>query len=310
LNPLADGASLPEPRADDWLHSGPEGAPFTFVGAPTSSLSLSPSEAHLTPPAFRKALARFATWDAEHGVDLSGTTCHDAGDVDMGGDGVQARERLEQALSGLFSPATTLGVCGGDNSITYACVRALAAGRGVELSSGRVGLLTLDAHHDLRAPHPRPSNGSPVRELVEGGLPGSRVVQVGIGAFANARSLTAFAETAGIRHHSAASVRLRGMAAVLQEALGQLDAEWVHVDFDIDVLDRAFAPGCPASVPGGLDPAQLGEAAFMAGRDARVASFDIAEVDAAADPQGTTLRAAVHVFLSFCAGAQSRESPA
>ena len=41
------------------------------------------------------------------------------------------------------------------------------------------GLLTLDAHHDVRGFHAGATNGTPVRGLIEDGLP--YVAQVGIG---------------------------------------------------------------------------------------------------------------------------------
>ena len=74
---------------------------------------------------------------------------------------------------------------GGDNSITYAVARGVAAD----------GLVTLDAHHDLRDGR---SNGSPVRRIIEGGLDPTRVVQLGISDFANSAAYTARARELGL----------------------------------------------------------------------------------------------------------------
>ncbi|HEV1998734.1 MAG TPA: arginase family protein, partial [Candidatus Dormibacteraeota bacterium] len=78
------------------------------------------------------------------------------------------------------------------------------------------------------------------------------------------------------------------------------------VDVDIDVADRAFAPGCPASMPGGLPPADLQLAAFQLGAEPMVRAVDFVEVDAAVDVNGMTVRLMASVFLSFCAGLASR----
>ncbi len=65
----------------------------------------------------------------------------------------------------------------------------------------------------------------------------------------------------------------------------------VHVDLDVDVCDRSVAPGCPASVPGGISALELRTAARVAGVHPDVVSIDLTEVDAAADaPDGRTVR--------------------
>ena len=55
---------------------------------------------------------------------------------------------------------------GGDNAITRPLVNGLAEG-----DLDRVGILTLDAHHDVRITDNGPTNGSPIRGLSEAGFP-------------------------------------------------------------------------------------------------------------------------------------------
>ena len=74
----------------------------------------------------------------------------------------------------------------------------------------------------------------------------------------------------------------------------------------MDVLDRAYAPGAPAAMPGGLLPHELEKAAFLLGREKRVAGIDITEVDPERDVAEMTVRAACAVLLSFCTGVASR----
>jgi formiminoglutamase len=81
----------------------------------------------------------------------------------------------------------------------------------------------------------------------------------------------------------------------------------VHGDVDGDVCDRAGAPGCPASVPGGLAAWELRALVRAAARDDRVRSVDIAEVDATADAtDGRTVRLAALCVLEVLAGLSSR----
>ncbi len=92
----------------------------------------------------------------------------------------------------------------------------------------------------------------------------------------------------------------------LAAGLVRAGAEWMYVDLDVDVLDRAFAPACPASMPGGLEPADVLRAVYTLGRNPRVLGFDITEVDAAADVNDTTVRLAAAALLTFCSGVASR----
>jgi formiminoglutamase len=292
--------------ARDWLAAG--GAPpwdVAVVGAPFSRSSITPSAAHTTPPAFRAALARFSTYDGDHDLDLLGLRLRDLGDIegDRDGDVRAARHRLEAAMLDAGHDAARVVVIGGDNSLTVPALRGLARGA---LEDGW-GLLTLDAHHDVRDPaaYGGPRNGTPVRELIEAGLPGNRVAQVGLHGFANAREHAEWARAQGVHVRRATQVRAGGITSVLDSALTALQrcgAERVYVDLDMDVLDRAYAPGCPASMPGGLAPADLQEAAFVLGTDARVVALDFTEVDAQADIAGMTVRTMCSAFLAYCAG--------
>jgi len=293
--------------ARDWLAAW--GAPpwdVAVLGAPVSRASITPSQAHTTPAAFRAGLARFSTYDGDHDLDLATVRVRDLGDVegDLDGDVRAAQLRIESAMVDAAQDAGCVVVIGGDNSLTFPAMRGLARGA---LGDGW-GLLTFDAHHDVRDPrsYGGPRNGTPVRELIQAGLPGNRVAQVGLHGFANAREHHDWSREHGVHMRRATQVRAGGITSVLDSALTALErsgAERIYVDIDLDVLDRAFAPACPASMPGGLTPADLQEAAFVLGSDPRVAGVDFTEVDAEADIAGITVRTMCSVFLALCSGA-------
>jgi len=151
----------------DWLRSGRADAAVTVLGAPISRASISPSQAWSTPPAFRDTLARFPTWDADAG-DIERITCVDAGDIEgdrADTDAAAAHGRIATAVTRLLSLDTVVVVIGGDNSLTRPAFRGAMAARPAE----SWGLLTLDAHHDCRPATDGPRNGTPVRDLIEGG---------------------------------------------------------------------------------------------------------------------------------------------
>jgi formiminoglutamase len=205
------------------------------------------------------------------------------------------------AVAAAVERSRLLVALGGDNSVTVAT--ALGAW-GDSLATA--GLVTLDAHFDLRDGE---SNGSPVRRLVEAGLAGARIVQVGIADFANSRAYAERAADYGITVVHRDELHRRPIADVMAEALELAGAAGgpIHLDVDVDVCDRAVAPGCPASVPGGISAWELRSAVRTAAADARVRSLDIVEVDATADaPDGRTVRLAALCVLEALVGLAAR----
>ncbi len=296
-------ATLPSdarwPRAGEWLAAGPgTAAPdLALLGVPTFATSLSPTGAHATPAAVRRALARYSTWCASRRVELAELAPWDMGDVDDPDVPVEGEWRVRQAARTGAVKARLLVALGGDNSATYP-VMAGAFEVGLE----RAGLVTLDAHHDYREGR---SNGTPVRDLVQAGLDPERVVQVGIADWANSRSYADEVAALGITTIGRGEVARRGMTDCMTEALETAAAGGgaVYVDLDIDVCDRSVAPACPASLPGGLSATEVLQAAYLAGRDPRVRAMDITEVDATNDaPDQRTVRLAAMCVLEAAAG--------
>jgi arginase family enzyme len=100
--------------------------------------------------------------------------------------------------------------------------------------------------------------------------------------------------------------RLDDIASLALETAGASGGP-IHVDVDVDACDRAVAPACPASVPGGLSAYQLRRTVRLLARDPRVTSLDIAEVDATRDAaDGRTVRLAALVVLEAIAGFAER----
>jgi formiminoglutamase len=267
------------------------------LGVPTFATSISPTGAHKTPQAVRRALARFSTWCASRHVDVSSLAAWDAGDVEDPDAEVEGEFRVRARAHTAAAKARLVVALGGDNSLTYP-VCAGAFGDGL----ANAGLVTVDAHHDIRDGR---SNGSPVRNLIDAGLDPRRVVQVGIADWANSKSYADEAADLGITTISRYDVARRGIEDCVRQALdlaGSGDNP-IYVDLDVDVCDRSAAPACPASLPGGLTAAELMQAAFLAGLDRRVRAVDIAEVDATRDAADErTVRLAALCVLEVAAG--------
>ncbi|GAA3914229.1 agmatinase family protein [Microbacterium invictum] len=278
--------SWPEVAGEDWID-------VVLLGVPAFRTSLSPTGAHATPAAVRDALQRYSpTLMGPPPVDLEqALRIADAGDI-ADPDGPDGEGRVRERVREMAAQAGLIVALGGDNSITY------AVAQGADAS----GLITLDAHFDLRD---GVSNGSPVRRLVDDGLDPQRIVQVGIADFANSAAYAHRAADLGITVITQDDLRRRGIADVVAEALEVAGAggSEVHLDIDVDVCDRSVAPGCPASVPGGLQGWELRALVRGVASDPRVRSADIVEVDATADtPDGRTVRLAALCVLELLAG--------
>ncbi|SEA46591.1 formiminoglutamase [Leifsonia sp. 21MFCrub1.1] len=286
------------PRAGDWPPLGPDGADLTLIGIPTQETSLSATGAGATPAAVRDALRRYSTFAP--GTPVEGLRFADAGDVPSP-DGPEGRARATAAMAEAAARSRLTVAVGGDNALT---VPAALGSVGGDL--GRAGLITLDAHHDLRD---GTSNGSPVRELIEAGLDGRRIVQIGIADFANSAAYARRAADYGITVILRDELHTRPLDDIMAEALEIAGAAGgpIHVDLDVDVCDRSVAPGCPASVPGGLSAWELRRFARLAAASPLVRSLDIAEVDATADaPDQRTVRLAALLVLEAAAGLAAR----
>jgi formiminoglutamase len=293
------------PRAGHWIQrvapgESPDGD-LAIVGVPAYKSSITPTSAHTTPPAVRAALARYSTFAGSRGIDVSALRAIDLGDVEDP-DGPQGEDRVRTAVDAVRRTCKLLIALGGDNSITYPVMRALASGRLEDW-----GLITVDAHHDLRD---GTTNGSPVRRLVEAGLPGAHVVQIGIADFSNSPAYAQRARELGITVVHRGELRQTPLSAIVARALqiAGSDDRHVYVDLDVDVCDRAVVPGCPSAAPGGISADDLRHLAFLFGRDPRVAGIDIAEVDAGSDsPDGRTVRLAALLVLEAAAGLYVRK---
>ena len=97
------------------------------------------------------------------------------------------------------------------------------------------------------------SNGNPVRALIEDGLPGANIAQVGLASFANSAAMHRDAVAAGNLVVTIGEVRAQGIAAAIGRALDHVaHCDALVIDCDIDVIDRAQLPGAPGARPGGM----------------------------------------------------------
>ena len=287
------------PRAASWLTPAGSGKyDLGLFGILASETSISATGANSTPAEIRVALGRYSTYSWSQNRDLRDLSFADFGDSETPDSPDGETQTMQLAKKARQSSKLSIAL-GGDNSITYAVMSGIF---GEQLDSA--GLITFDAHHDLRD---GVSNGSPVRRLIEAGLPGASVVQIGINDFSNSPQYSARAKEYGVHVIPRSALRNRTAESVMDEALSKLGNKQLHVDIDMDVCDRAFVPACPAAAPGGISADDLRQFAFLVGKSSQVVSVDITEIDALADSaDGRTVRLGALAVLEIASGYQNR----
>ncbi|OWR20963.1 arginase [Brevundimonas diminuta] len=274
-------------------------ARVALIGAPLNERSLTPGRCDLGPKVLRGVLPRLSTYDVETGLELD-IKVHDVGDVALKAvSPFDSFEPVRDAVAAQAHRDLTILV-GGNNAITRPGVHALGL--------DRVGVLTLDAHFDLRDTDQGLTNGNPIQALLDDGMDGRRISQVGLAPFANTRRAHEKAEAAGISVRTARECRQRGLVNVVVEELERLSSlcEVIYVDFDIDVIDRSQWPASPGARPGGVSVHDFFDAASAIGAHAKVRAVDLTEYDPSLEIGDLGSLTAGRWFCEILAGVAAR----
>ncbi len=276
-------------------------APVGLLGAPLAAGSVTAGSCDLAPALLRATLPRIGRYDVETGRELA-TKVADRGDVDVAG------LTIERATAPLIvavresseAHALTLFV-GGNNAITRPAVLGLGG------SLDEIGLITLDAHFDMRETKAGLSNGNPVRALLEDGLPGANIAQVGLASFANSAAMHRDAEESGNLIVTMGDVRREGIDQAIAHAFDHVaHCDALVIDCDIDVIDRSQFPAAPGARPGGMAVTDFFRAVRRLAADPRVRLIDLVEWDPSLDETDLSALTAARWVAECLAGYEMR----
>jgi len=226
----------------------------------------------------------------EEGHLLTDLHVQDLGDLEVGAEietgWMDAMHRLAAVPSESF-----LTVLGGDH-----CTAVSTLSAQMRRHPG-LHVLWVDAHPDLCdfSRGGRWTCGCAMRRALEvSGIEPSRVVIAG-GRDYDPEELEFIARN-GILLVSAPEIA-RDLPAAARKIASRLAGEKVHVSFDIDVLDPAFAPGTEIPSAGGLSTRQALELLRGATAGSRVVGLDVVEVSPPIDMSDITTFAALKVIF-------------
>ncbi len=289
------------PNLTDLVSGANAGAAVGLIGAPLAAGSVTPGRCDLAPGLLRRTLRRIGRYDVETGRELA-TAVLDRGDVELGDRMIeQATPLLRDAVARSAEAHALTLLVGGNNAVT----RPALLGLGGEL--GEIGLVTLDAHFDMRDTSAGLNNGNPVRALIEDGLPGANIAQVGLAGFANSRAMHEDAVAAGNLVVTIDDVRRDGIAHAIAQALDHVaHCDALVVDCDIDVIDRSQFPAAPGARPGGMAVHDFFAAVRRLASDARVRVIDLTEWDPPLDQTDLSALTAARWLAECLAGYELR----
>jgi agmatinase len=215
------------------------------------------------------------------GVDpLKDLNVVDLGDVEMpSGDTEKSLRLLEERVTAVAAAGVIPIVLGGDHTIALPDVTGVAR----HVGWGRVSVIHFDAHADTGDTQMGSlyGHGTPMRRLIESGAcRGDRFLQIGLrGYWPEPATLDWMAEQ-GMRSFEMSEIVLRGLDAVLDEAIAIAtdECDAVFLSVDVDVVDPGSAPGTGTPEPGGLTSRQLLDAVRRIAMETPVGGVDVVEV--------------------------------
>ena len=225
----------------------------------------------------------------EDGRTLEGLKVHDMGDIDAGPEIESGWSKIADALASIPAEAL-LTVLGGDHCTAIGTLAAQAR------RHGDISVLWVDAHPDLcdYSRGGRWTCGCAMRRGLEVSNIGPARVVIAGGRDYDPEELE-FIRSRGMQLVSAHALATDESAA--RQVGEALEGKKVHVSFDIDALDPAFAPGTEIPSAGGLTTRQALELLATATKKSKLVGFDIVEVAPPFDNGDITSLAALKLIF-------------
>lgn len=240
-----------------------------LIGIPYDASSSFRRGSAAAPPLIREAMhSPSGNSFTELGVDVSNLV--DAGDMLLDEQPAAARTQIQNDIAAILGRGHQPIGIGGDHSITYPIMRAIAQ------HHAGVTILQIDAHGDLydEFQRDRYSHACPFARMMEERLCG-RLVQVGI------RSLTPH-QRDQIARFNVECIEMQDFARGSRPRINGP----VYLSIDLDGLDPAFAPGVSHREPGGLTVRDV--LGLIHDSSGRIVGADVVECNPSQDPSGMT----------------------
>lgn len=209
----------------------------------------------------------------------------DIGDVAINTFNLKASiDIITSAFDDILSHNATPLTLGGDHTLSYAVLRAIAK------KHGPVALIHVDAHSDTNDEMfgEKIAHGTPFRRAVEDGLLiNNKVFQIGLRGTGYSPDDFNWGRNQGFEVYPAESCWHKSLTPLMADIRSKIGDAPVYLTYDIDSLDPAFAPGTGTVEVGGLTTIQALEI-IRGCVGLNVVGGDLVEVSPPYDPSGNT----------------------
>jgi agmatinase len=271
-----DGTYMRRPFLRDMRELG--GQDVAIVGAPLDAGTTYRSGTRFGPMHIRAASLLSAGYNMELGVDLSESLdIVDVGNVSVIPANIEKSfDQIDKALAYIHERAVFPVVLGGDHSIGYPDIRALAP-----YIDGNIGIIHFDRHTDMgEYNYDERMHGTPFFHATNiPNAPPSNLVQIGIGGWLSIRTSVRNVRERGATSITITDIERFGLERVAEMALeiAWKNAKAVFLSFDIDSIDPAFAPGTGTPEAGGLLPREAFRMLHIVTREG-LAGLEVVEI--------------------------------
>jgi guanidinobutyrase len=211
--------------------------------------------------------------------------CADIGDVAINTfDLKKSIGIIETAYHGILSQGAVPLTMGGDHTLTWPILRAIAR------KHGPVALVHVDAHADINDTMfgEKVAHGCPFRRAWEEGLlQNDKVFQIGLRGTGYGPDDFDWGRDKGWTVVQAENCWHKSLVPLMAEIRATIGKAPVYLSYDIDSLDPAFAPGTGTVEPGGLTIWQ-GLEIVRGCAGLNIVGGDLVEVSPPYDPSGNT----------------------
>jgi agmatinase len=267
------------------------------LGAPFDMGTTYRAGCRFGPQAIRRISALYDSYSVDMAVDLEEELdLVDLGDVFVIPSNIEKSfDQIDRAVSWVVSQGVFPVVLGGDHSIGYPDVRAIAPH-----VDGRVGIIHLDRHLDIqeRDMDERMHTTPWFHATNIANAPPANLVQMGIGGWYGSRPGVKVArerETTVLTITDIEEVGVEKAAEVALEVAWK-DADAVYLSFDIDSVDAGFVPGTGSPEPGGLLPREALKLLRLIAREG-ICGMEVVEVAPPYDVSDMTAQLACRAVM-------------
>jgi formiminoglutamase len=231
-------------------------------------------------------------------VDLIGNI-RDVGDLNIRYEVEEDQQNLGKVLASYLEQGVIPIILGGGHETAFGHFAGYAE------AGMKTAIFNLDAHTDVRPlKEGQAHSGSPFRQAIEHESECAEMYLVtGLQPQSVAQSHLRYIKNSGGEYMFRDETNITSISGLFH----QHESDRLMVTFDMDAVDQSQAPGVSAPCANGLPSDLWVTAAYLAGRNKQVTSFDLSEVNPRHDRDNQTAKLAALTIWNFLLGLSERE---